>query len=107
MAEEVVNGKHTTGVADDLKKASNLAMQCITSFGMSKLLNEEAVRDRIGFRGVTDEVLVKAEALLQEELAKAKKLCEEYRYFLDSLTERLLSETTVLGLTPEDLTKKG
>lgn len=106
-AEEVVNGKHTTGVADDLKKASNLAMQCITSFGMSKLLNEEAVRDRIGFRGVTDEVLVKAEALLQEELAKAKKLCEEYRYFLDSLTERLLSETTVLGLTPEDLIKKG
>lgn len=102
-SEEVLNGKHTTGVSDDLKKASNLAMQCITSFGMTKLLNEEAIRDRLGFRGVTDEVLVKSEELLQQELVEAKKICEKYKDFLVSLTERLLSETTVLGLTPDDL----
>lgn len=105
-AEDIVNGKHTTGVADDLKKASNLALQCVTSFGMTKLLNEEAVRDRVGLRGVTDEVLEKAEELLQEEAEKAREICEEHRDFLDYLVERLLSETTVLGLTPDDLYRK-
>jgi len=102
-AEEVVTGNHSTGVADDLKKASNLALQCVTCFGTDGLLNEEAVRDRVGFRGISDEKLAKAEILLQQEAKNAREVCEKHREFLNSLVVRLLAETTILNILPSDL----
>ncbi|GHU92620.1 hypothetical protein FACS1894208_00070 [Clostridia bacterium] len=102
-AEDVVFGSHSTGVADDLKKASEAAMQYATCFGAGALLNEEALRDVVGFRGVTDGKLEKAEQVLQEEAAQARELCVKFRDRLDYLVECLLAETTVMGLTPEFL----
>lgn len=102
-AEKVFYGTHTTGVADDLKKASKLALQCVTCFGTDGLLNEEALRDNLGFRGISDGKLVKAEFLLQQEAKRARAVCEKHRDFLNSLVDRLLEETTILNLSPEVL----
>lgn len=102
-AEEVLTGHHTTGVADDLNKASNLALQCVTCFGTVGLFNEEAVRDRAGYRGISDAVYAKAEELLQQEAQKAREVCLRHRQFLEGLVQRLLEDTTVLNLVPSDL----
>lgn len=102
-AEEVVTGVHTTGVANDLIKASELALQCVTCFGTDSLLNEASLRDSLGFRGISDATLVKAELLLQDEAKNARDVCVKHREFFNSLVKRLLAETTILNLLPTDL----
>ena len=103
-AERVINGSHSTGVADDLKKASELALRYVTCFGAGgSLLNEEALKDMVGFRGLSDERLKAAEDVLQSEAKRAEQLCWQHRGKLDLLTQRLLDETTVIGLEKEFL----
>ena len=99
-SECVVNGSHSTGVADDLKKASELALRYVTCFGAEGLLNEEALKDMVGFRGMSDGKLKKAEEVMQREAQRAKDICTEHRSKLDLLVRRLLEETTVLNLVP-------
>jgi cell division protease FtsH len=102
-AEDIVFGSHTTGVADDLKKASELALQYVNCFGMDSLLNEQAIHDKVGFRGVTEGKLSEAEGVLRAEVTNARNVCAECREKLDLLASRLLNETTVLNLTPKFL----
>jgi hypothetical protein len=80
-----------------------LALQYVNCFGSDDLLNEDALRDKLGFRGISDGKLAKAEEVLRIEANKARLVCSEYRHRHDALVKRLCVETTVLGLTPEFL----
>ena len=102
-AEQMIFGQHSTGVSSDVNKASVAALEYVNTFGMSGILNEGALRDLVGFRGITDEKLKQAESVLQSELAKTSEICEKYKHKVIELAERLLAETTILNLTPDFL----
>jgi cell division protease FtsH len=100
-AEKQILGQRSVGASDDLQKVSELALQLVLCFGAGgQLLSEIALQKVLGYRGVSDEALARAERILQEINTKAEAYCEQYESKLNELAERLLNETTVLDLTP-------
>src|ERR1039458_448026 len=104
-AEEIVLGQEdiTTGGADDLLKATQLARQMVTELGMSGLgvrvveAGEmglaHAHSDELG-RRVDDEV----DRLLDEALGRARAILAARRQLLDALAARLLEVETMSGV---------
>jgi cell division protease FtsH len=104
-AEEIVLGQEdiTTGGADDLLKATQLARQMVTELGMSGLgvrvveAGEmglaHAHSDELG-RRVDDEV----DRLLDEALGRARAILAARRELLDALAARLLEVETMSGV---------
>ena len=102
VAEELVLGQEdiTTGGADDLLKATQLARQMVTELGMSGLgvrvveVAEmglaRAHSDELG-RRVDDEV----DRLLDEALGRARAILAARRELLDALAARLLEVETM------------
>ena len=105
VAEEIVLGQEdiTTGGADDLLKATQLARQMVTELGMSGLgvrvveAGEmglaRAHSDELG-RRVDDEV----DRLLDEALARARAILAARGELLDALAARLLEVETMSGV---------
>jgi cell division protease FtsH len=105
VAEELVLGQEdiTTGGADDLLKATQLARQMVTELGMSGLgvrvveVAEmglaRAHSDELG-RRVDDEV----DRLLDEALGRARTILAARRELLDALAARLLEVETMGGI---------
>ena len=104
VAEELVLGQEdiTTGGADDLLKATQLARQMVTELGMSGLgvrvveVGEMGLArthsDELG-RRVDDEV----DRLLDEALGRARAILAARRELLDALAARLLEVETMGG----------
>jgi len=102
VAEELVLGQEdiTTGGADDLLKATQLAHQMVTELGMSELgvrvveVGEMGLvrthSDELG-RRVDDEV----DRLLDEALGRARAILAARRELLDALAARLLEVETI------------
>ena len=102
VAEELVLGQEdiTTGGADDLLKATQLARQMVTELGMSELgvrvveVGEMGLvrthSDELG-RRVDDEV----DRLLDEALGRARAILAARRELLDALAARLLEVETM------------
>jgi len=102
VAEELVLGQEdiTTGGADDLLKATQLAHQMVTELGMSELgvrvveVGEMGLvrthSDELG-RRVDDEV----DRLLDEALGRARAILAARRELLDALAARLLEVETM------------
>ena len=104
VAEELVLGQEdiTTGGADDLLKATQLARQMVTELGMSGLGVRVVEAGEMGLarthsdelgRRIDDEV----DRLLDEALGRARAILAARRDLLDALAARLLEVETMSG----------
>ena len=107
-AEEIVFDTVTTGAANDIEKATNIARQMVTRFGMSKrfgLMGLETVENQyltaqrvmncsdVTAAGIDEEV----RDMLEEAHAEAKKLLSANRDALDRIAEFLIEKETITG----------
>jgi len=113
-AEFLAYGQISTGAADDLARATDIARQLITRFGMSPELGQSVLErqsatylgERMQGMGEKDyseqtarEVDLGIRALLDEAYGRAKALLESRRADLDTGARLLLEKET---LTPEE-----
>ncbi|MEL6604780.1 MAG: ATP-dependent zinc metalloprotease FtsH, partial [Cyanobacteria bacterium J06614_10] len=87
-AEEVVFGSITTGAANDLQRATDVAEQMVTSYGMSEVLGPLAY-DRSKQNNFLDNgAMPNARRLVSDETAKA--IDEEVKSIVESAHQRAL-----------------
>jgi cell division protease FtsH len=103
MAERVIYGNHSTGSGSDIDKASSSALEFVNCFGMNGLLNQASLRDKLGYRGITDGKIMEAERILEEESLRVEGILKTNIGRLKDLVEWLLRDTTVISLTPKFL----
>lgn len=100
-AEMMAFGNASSGAADDLKRASELATHMVGSLGFGKtfgLLSMAGVpRELIG-PDVQKSVLDEARQLLEAAQAECRRVLEDKRDRLHALTELLLGQETVSGV---------
>lgn len=99
-AELIAFGNASSGAADDLKRASELATNMVGSLGFGKtfgLLSMAGVPKELIGPDVQKSVLDEARALLESAQAECRRVLEEKRDRLDTLTEMLLGQETVSG----------
>ena len=88
-AEEVVFGSITTGAANDLQRATDVAEQMVTSYGMSEVLGPLAY-DRSKQNNFLDNgAMPNARRLVSDETAKA--IDDEVKSIVESAHQRALS----------------
>ncbi len=107
-AEQVVFGIQTTGAANDIQRATALARNMVTQYGMSdkfglmttasvqnQYLDGQAYMDcsQETAAGVDQEV----KEILDRAYAEAKNLLTEHRALLDEISEFLLVKETITG----------
>jgi cell division protease FtsH len=113
-AEDLIFGEVSTGAADDLARATDIARQIVTRFGMNKELGQ-AVFERQGQSYLGDNVLslrekdysedtareidLAVKSLIDEAYERAKAVLGERRKDLEAGTKLLLEKETI---TPED-----
>ncbi len=99
-AELIAFGNASSGAADDLKRASELATSMVGSMGFGKtfgLLSMAGVpRELIG-PDVQKSLLDEARALLESAQAECRRVLEDKRDRLGALAELLLGQETVSG----------
>jgi cell division protease FtsH len=98
VAEELVFGadKVTTGAAQDIQQATELARRMVTQFGMSDVVGPVAVGDR------------EAEIFLGREVVQRREISDSTAEVVDREVRRILSEAferarTILTANREDL----
>lgn len=107
-AEEIVFDTVTTGAANDIEKATNIAKSMITQYGMSKkfgLIGLATVESRyldgsahLNCSDVTAaEIDTEVVNLLKESYEKALELLRENREIMDKLAEFLIEKETITG----------
>lgn len=127
VAEQIVFGEITTGASDDLVKATKVAKDFVTRYGMSEALGTRTYgeRDEMVFLGkeiseqrdysdetanrIDDEI----DRLLAEAKAKAEKVIHEKREYLEKIANTLLEQETleqheflaIFGETPKSIEK--
>ncbi len=112
-AEEVVFGSITTGAANDLQRATDVAEQMVTSYGMSQVLGPLAY-DRSKQNTFLDNGMApNARRLVSDETAKAideevksiveaahqraLRILKENRDLLETISQQLLKEEVIEG----------
>ena len=117
VAEEIVFKRISTGAANDIKQATDLAQRMIRSWGMSEKLgplsyakNEEQIflgREIAQHRDYSDETARKIDeeinSLVDATYRQAKKVLEENLDILHKLAELLLEKETVQGKELDEL----
>ena len=109
VAEEMVFGDITTGAADDLEKATKMARQMVTEYGMSDKLGPLTLgqkqdqvflgRDFASHPDYSQEVAYEIDKeirrMIDEAFAKARKILEENRVKLDLIAKTLIEHETI------------
>ena len=117
VAEEIVFNRISTGAANDIKQATDVAQKMVRSWGMSNELgplsyakNDEHIflgREIAQHRDYSEETAKKIDEeinnLVEKAYNRAKKVLEENIDILHSLAERLLEKETVLGKELDEL----
>ena len=117
VAEEIVFGRISTGAANDIKQATELAHNMVRNWGMSEALGplsygqqDEQIflgREIAQHRDYSEETanLIDSEIsrLVKESYQRAKSLLNENRDILDSLANLLLEKETVMGKELDEL----
>ncbi len=107
-AEEIVFGNVTTGAANDIEKATSIAKNMITRFGMSErfglagfaTVESQYLEGRTSLNcsdktaADIDEEVVR---MLKEAYEKAKALLSENRELMDKLADYLIEKETITG----------
>lgn len=107
-AEEIVFETVTTGAANDIEKATNIAKAMVTEYGMSKkfgLIGLASMQNKYLDSAATlncsdaTEAEIDAEvvAILKESYEKAKEMLGENRELMDKLAEYLIERETITG----------
>jgi cell division protease FtsH len=111
-AEELIFGRITTGASNDLQRATDLAEQMVTTYGMSKVLGPLAYDrgQRNAFldngmpnarRPVSDETARAIDAevkeLVEEGHQRALAILQENRPLLETLAQQLLQTEVMEG----------
>lgn len=116
-AEEIVCGSVSTGAANDIEQATNIARQMITRFGMSErfgLMQLEQVSNqylggdsRFTCSDITvSQVDEEVKKLLQECYDRAKNILLENKEVLEQLADYLYERETITGEDFEEVFKK-
>jgi len=111
IAEEMISGEYSTGAANDLTKATDIARKMITDYGMSDRFRHVALTSRgMSMTGqerqepsfqreyaestqqYVDEEIAR---IIDIEYAKSKKILEEQRAVLDNVSAALLEKETL------------
>ncbi|MDR2924141.1 MAG: ATP-dependent zinc metalloprotease FtsH, partial [Treponema sp.] len=111
IAEEIISGEYSTGAANDLTKATDIARKMITDYGMSDRFRNVALTSRgVSMTGqerqepsfqreyaestqqYVDEEIAR---IIDIEYAKARKILEERRGILDNISAALLERETL------------
>jgi cell division protease FtsH len=111
VAEELVFGHHTTGAANDIKQASEIARRMVTQFGMSDKLgpvayggDEETVflgrelmssSHRPYSENTAQQIDEEVQLLIRESERTARDLLKDHRPLLDRMAEVLLERETL------------
>jgi len=117
VAEEIVFNRISTGAANDIKQATDLAQQMVRSWGMSEELgplsyakNEEQIflgREIAQHRDYSDETARKIDeeinSLINKSYNSAKTVLNANLDILHKLSELLLEKETVLGKELDEL----
>jgi cell division protease FtsH len=117
VAEEIVFGRISTGAANDIKQATELAHNMVRSWGMSEALGplsygqqDEQIflgREIAQHRDYSEETakLIDSEIsrFVNEAYKRAINILNENRDILDKLTELLLEKETVMGKELDEL----
>ncbi len=117
VAEEIVFNRISTGAANDIKQATDVAQKMIRSWGMSEELgplsfakDEEHIflgREIAQHRDYSEETARKIDQemnnLVEKAYNRAKKTLNENLDILHALADRLLEKETVLGRELDDL----
>jgi cell division protease FtsH len=99
-AELLVMGSVSSGASDDLKRASELAINMVGSLGFSKtfgLLSVAGVPKELLGPDVQAAVLQEARAMLDQAQAHCARLLNARRWQLDALAQALLRREVVSG----------
>jgi cell division protease FtsH len=109
VAEEVKFGQITTGAANDIQKATQLARAMVTEWGMSEKLGPLSYGERedpIFYLGpslrnkdyseqTAQEIDAEVRRIVSEQYARAKELIESHLDKLDAIAEALLERETI------------
>ena len=107
-AEQLVFGVQTTGASNDLQRATGLARNMVTQYGMGKELGimttasvQNAYLDGQAYMDCAQTTAAQVDGevkmLLDQALADATKLLREHRQLLDEVSEYLLVKETITG----------
>ena len=107
-AEQIVFGVKTTGAANDIQRATNLAQHMVAMYGMSEELGlmapaktASAYLDGQSYLDCSQETSAKVDAavgrLLNRSFDTATTLLRENRSLLDEISEYLLVKETITG----------
>jgi cell division protease FtsH len=103
-AEEVIWQDPSTGAQDDLQRASDMARQMVTAYGMSELLGPYAVEQespasRLEGHEPSDLTAQcidrEAQAIVERMYQRALQILEEQRYTLETLAQYLLEHEVI------------
>ena len=107
-AEQVVFGVQTTGAANDIQRATALARNMVTQYGMSEKFGlmstasgENQDLDGQAYMDCSQETAAEVDKevmeILQKAYADAKRILTENRGLLDEISEFLLVKETITG----------
>ena len=104
-AEQVVFGVQTTGAANDIQRATALARNMVTQYGMSEkfgLMSTASVENQYldgqAYMDCSQETAAEVVMeILQKAYADAKRILTENRGLLDEISEFLLVKETITG----------
>lgn len=117
VAEEIVFGRISTGAADDIRQATELARKMVCVWGMSEALGplsyaqeKEQIflgREIAQHRDYSEETALKIdeeiESLIKKNCDRARKILNENMDILHKLAKLLLEKETVTGSELDDL----
>lgn len=110
-AEQMIYGEVTTGASNDLQRATTLARQMVTQFGMSDVIGPVAfaAKDELVFLGrdlaeqknysekIAEVIDAEITALITKGQKRAKEVLVKHRDKLEAITKRLIEEETIEG----------
>ena len=107
-AEQLVFGAQTTGAANDLQRATSLARNMVSQYGMSKELGlmttasvQNSYLDGQAYMDCSQDTAAQVDKEVQKLLdgafADAAKILRDHRALLDEISEYLLVKETITG----------
>ena len=115
IAEEMFTGDVSTGAAQDIAQATQIAREMICKFGMSEKFGFQAFMEPSQFSGgdlppafseeTSREIDAEVKSLIDAAYAEAKRILVENRETLERLAKTLIEKETMDGRDVEELVK--
>ena len=113
IAEEILTGDISTGAAQDIAQATQIAREMICKYGMSEKFGFQSFQEQSQFTGdalppafseeTSREIDAEVKKLIDEAYADAKRIITENRAKLELLAKTLLERETMDGREVESL----